>query len=323
MVLQPRSSAGGSTERIPVDRKNGWLLFLVEVITDGWLHYWSIGCWVPVFHFPIPATSTNQCEIRLVQDNIRHDACWLILSATSVACFFSLDSHPPSSPECLAAFAYSTWRALDLFALSLRLPVFGLKNSPDTNEKMDLHRIQRRFILSLMHLVELIFNYAVIYWMLSYKADRFKDPLTLPAHALQLSFSTLTTIGYGTYAPVSRLSTAAAMLESLTGLLWIGGIIAKMVAGSQEIDFGEDEYKTASRRQLQTRKWLPPIATLGTFLSMMVVAVLCVGPMDWNLVLRGIAPLFRLIAIMAGAFVALSGLLCRFGIKADRSDRVE
>jgi hypothetical protein len=188
---------------------------------------------------------------------------------------------------------------------------------------MDLHRIQRRFILSLMHLVELIFNYAVIYWILSYKADRFNAPLTLPAHALQLSFSTLTTIGYGTFAPVSRLSTAAAMLESFTGLLWIGGIIAKMVAGSEKLDVDEDEYKTASRRHLQTRKWLPPIATLATFLTMMVVAVRCVGPMDWNLVLSRIAPLFKLTAIMAGVFVALLWLLRRFGIKADRSDRVE
>jgi hypothetical protein len=59
--------------------------------------------------------------------------------------------------------------------------------------------------------------YAVIHWTLAQcMGALYKEALKRPAQALQLSFSTLTTIGYGTNAPDDGISTAVAMLQSFT-----------------------------------------------------------------------------------------------------------
>jgi hypothetical protein len=128
---------------------------------------------------------------------------------------------------------------------------------------MSLHRIQRRIFLTLLHLIELIFLYAILFWTLRGPfGTYFKDQLTEPVHALLASFSTLTTIGYGTYAPNNIVSTVLAMLESFTALLWISGILAQMIGKSATETFSQEEYKKGSIREWHRRRWLLPTTSL-------------------------------------------------------------
>jgi voltage-gated potassium channel len=49
-------------------------------------------------------------------------------------------------------------------------------------------------------------------------------------NAFYLSFMTLTTVGYGDITPVSKVARMLAIMESMSGTLFIGVLIARLVA---------------------------------------------------------------------------------------------
>ena len=51
-----------------------------------------------------------------------------------------------------------------------------------------------------------------------------------PFAAFYFSFITLTTVGYGDITPVSQLARMLAMLEAMTGTLFVGVLIARLVS---------------------------------------------------------------------------------------------
>jgi hypothetical protein len=147
---------------------------------------------------------------------------------------------------------------------------------------MTLQRAQRRLLTTLIHFAELIFFYAVIYWVLHdsfgaaiYGLPSGVTPTAVPA--LQLSFATMTTIGYGTYAPDSVPTLITAIIQSLTGLVLIGGFVAQMATllktaaagkeGSAPLHTPLPEHSVVSCAEVsyleyQLRRWLPPFLTL-------------------------------------------------------------
>jgi hypothetical protein len=152
---------------------------------------------------------------------------------------------------------------------ALRGAIFGYKNRPELKEQMTIHRAQRRLLLTLMFISEVTFFNAIVFWILkaNFGAKYIMD-LNTPVDALQLSFSTISTVGYGTYAPADRFTIILALLEFVTGLLFIAGSIAQMSALLKTGSTGtgtkdETEGKEVSSLEVQLRRVLPPIMTLG------------------------------------------------------------
>jgi hypothetical protein len=179
---------------------------------------------------------------------------------------------------CLAAIL---WRVFDAFVNAADVSPFGYGAVRQEIRGREIN--QRLVLLNIMTLIELIFLNATLSFGLErigvaqYSAP-FVNEATSVSHgmirALQTSFSTITTIGYGTYAPENGCAIALAILQSLTGLLLVSlvaaGAISLAVTPSEKPK-GNDatsSIPTAPERwhenweKAQTRWWLPILATM-------------------------------------------------------------
>ena len=271
-VRFPPGTWQDATMRIPWNTRNGFLLGSVDWLGHAWCHYCAIWSWVPVFHRCRPGPTPG--TFLLIQNNIRHDICLYLLRPLllAYAALFYLAIDSVHQTAGLWFFAFASWSAIDLFVSNLTGTLFGYKNKPGLPEEMSLHRAQRRLMIVLIDFVQVVFSYTVILWFSQALLKcEFVDPLTHPSHALQLAFSTVTTIGYGTYAPVSRGAILICLLQSATGLLMISGGIAQMaallktshVAPSDETEVARDEGKEVTATEAFLRRFLPPLITVG------------------------------------------------------------
>jgi hypothetical protein len=261
--------------RIPANRRSGFLLPVVDVFGYIWSNFLTVWSWTPIFHQPLKKPA-GQREVSIAQNNVLHDICWCVSLALATYFIFRLlpGRDVATDSWILIAFSYSSWRSLDLAVVLMHGTLFGYKNRPGTREVMTLQRAQRRLLVSLIHFGELILFYAVIYWVLyqrfKCRFNGFAGTVTTPYQALLVSFSTLTTIGYGTYAPDQTPSVLVAMLQSFTGLLLIGGFIAQMSSllkavhaetEPKEAEEEEEETTEVSFREYRLRRVVPPLAT--------------------------------------------------------------
>lgn len=179
---------------------------------------------------------------------------------------------------CLAAIL---WRVFDAFVNAADVSPFGYGAVRQEIRGREIN--QRLVLLNIMTLIELIFLNATLNFGLErigvarYSAPFVKEATSVSQgmiRALQTSFSTITTIGYGTYAPENGWAIALAILQSLTGLLLVSLVAAgaiSLAVANPEKPKGEDE-KQPSRPSAEswhrywgkakTRWWLPILATL-------------------------------------------------------------
>ena len=219
--------------RIQANPRNGFLLGVADFLGDLWLHYLSIWSWVGIFHQRMGKSSSGKMLIR--QNNLLHDVFYCFNLLISV--WFALRVLPGRDLKqdrlVTLAFSYSVWQAMDLFIGFFHGTLFGIKNNPETRESLTLHRAQRRLLLTIISFFELVFCYSIIYWVMSRRFGCLFSGLEKGDNsywALQMSFSTLTTIGYGTYAPDQTITIIVALFQALSGLLVIGGSIAQMAS---------------------------------------------------------------------------------------------
>ncbi len=263
---------------LPINRDRGWLTSFAEQVLEVWVHYCAIWSWVGPFHY----INKKKSKYYLVQNNIRHDFCWAIMFVLPI--FVIAIILPTSGGQLvLLFFSVSLWRLFDLFLAALRGAVFGYKNPPEKPEWMTTHRAQRRLLLTFIYIMEVIFNYAIVFWILQiYFGAAFDSMLRNPWDAVQLSFSTISTVGYGTYAPNDTLTTILALIEFVTGLLFIAGSIAQMASllktsqnSKVKLDIKpkvntEHEGKEVKLKEVCFRRFMPPIITLLVIASIFV-----------------------------------------------------
>lgn len=94
-----------------------------------------------------------------------------------------------------------------------------------------------------LYLILGMFYYAVFNLLEEIHPGSFAEggitPITSPRHSLiYLSLATLTTLGYGDIVPVSRPARMIAVLESITGVLYVAVTVARLVSAYQEKDRG-------------------------------------------------------------------------------------
>jgi hypothetical protein len=258
--------------RIPWNTRNGFLLGSVDWLGHAWCHYCAIWSWVPLFHRYRPGPTPG--TFLLIQNNIRHDVCLYLLRPflLGYAALFYLSTNSIQHAVGLWFFAFATWSAIDLFVSNLTGTLFGYKNRPGHAEEMSLHRAQRRLLILLIDFVQVVFCYTIILWFSQPLFQcKFDKILEEPSHAFQLAFSTVTTIGYGTFAPMSRGAIIICLIESATGLLMISGGIAQMaallktprLAAGAAAELPQDEGKEVTGTEASLRHFLPPLMTVG------------------------------------------------------------
>jgi hypothetical protein len=137
--------------------------------------------------------------------------------------------------------AFAMIRVIDMFFDLQMLAVFGNDYGKSWIPEMGSRRAQRTILLDLLMVIQLVFWYAIVFWGIALcRPLYFSDAITSPGHALQLAFSSATTIGYGTYAPTAMLSIWIALFEFMTVLCLVAGLLptlfGRSTSGSKQED---------------------------------------------------------------------------------------
>jgi hypothetical protein len=142
-----------------------------------------------------------------------------------------------SQTTVLLVLAMILWRLIDAFVNAADATPFGWGWVSQEKRSRPLHR--RLVLLNVMTLLEVMFLNATLTYHLEWLGiARYAAPFDPEqgtrgdglVRALQTSFSTLTTVGYGTCAPDNLLAVALAILETLTGLLLVSVVAASAIS---------------------------------------------------------------------------------------------
>jgi len=142
-----------------------------------------------------------------------------------------------SQTTVLLVLAAIVWRLIDALVNAADVTPFGFGGVSPEKRSRPLHR--RLVLLNVMTLLEVMFLNATLTYHLEWLGiARYAVPFAPEqgtrgdglVRALQTSFSTLTTVGYGTCAPDNLLSVALAILETLTGLLLVSVVAASAIS---------------------------------------------------------------------------------------------
>jgi hypothetical protein len=128
-----------------------------------------------------------------------------------------------------AVLAIAGFKCVDLLLDFAMLAIFGNRYGQPWQGEMQARRLHRTLVIDLLLLVELVFWYATVAYVAAQLFPcklKYEKPLAEPAHALHVSMATVTTIGYGTYAPVSLLAVLLSLVQALSALLLLTGVVA-------------------------------------------------------------------------------------------------
>jgi len=256
----------GCQQQQPADQRNdGFIVILVDIICHVWIRFVALWGWAR-FH------KKENCSPPETRADVFDRLHSLLLVLAIVAFGFCFWSEVPWMYWSFYGFgvAFAGFRTVDLMITSLALVTFGNKHGDHWLIPMTMRRRRRTLLLVLVEFVELTFWYAVLYFHLGTSCKvPFKGAIACPQQAFQTSISTITTIGYGTYAPVGGWAIFFATLEVLTGILLLGGLFASLVSVTLAVQ-GDGGAQTNGSRFSVTdpsccwslRKWLPPVLTL-------------------------------------------------------------
>jgi hypothetical protein len=203
------------------------------VLADGWLvvgAYFLIFSWSRWFSFGGFALFYKKHKvdgrIEIKGKTWLQDFLHLGWAATAIILYLYLDA--VMSPMFLAVtLSIASFRIIDLLFDFLMLAVFGNRYGRPWTAAMTARRLHRTLLVDILMLLELVFwNACWVFIVAKICPALYDKPITTPAHALHMSVATVTTIGYGTYAPVETLSVLAAFLQAISALLLLSGVIA-------------------------------------------------------------------------------------------------
>jgi Ion channel len=215
---------------------DGWLVVAAYFFIFSWSRWVSPGGFA-LFH---RRTATDgRVRGRTWLQDLMHLG-WAVAAA---GILFRLDAGLPRR-MLLFLLALASFRLVDLLVDCAMLAVFGNRYGRPWQGVMPARRLHRTLIIDFLLLLELVFWNASWAWLVSMISLGLYDrPISEFAHALHFSMATVTTIGYGTYAPVATLSVLAALLQALSTLLLLSGVIAGVFSRSTSIAPGSPEQR--------------------------------------------------------------------------------
>lgn len=258
-----------------IDRDRGFLVGLLGCITRSYMDYLSVWSTTGLFHRSMTRPATGRVVVH--QDNRGHDLALLLASSIPIVVYWrGMRVGQDCSAWPLLGVGFCAWWCIDRAISSLIAVAFGFKNNANRPERLSYDQARRRIVLKLcLFYPSLVFAYANVLWWMALSGAKFAAPIAAPSDALQLSFSTMTTIGYGTFAPADVYSILVCMCAAGTALLNLGAslsVLAAMVKVSPASPDSEPrtvERKEISAIEYDVRLVLPVVFTCAAiaFLS--------------------------------------------------------
>lgn len=156
--------------------------------------------------------------------------------------------------------AVGLYRSVDLFINIFHTGVFhNFRGDVPLNEAPQW-QLRRLLVGVLFNYLELVLWYSVIYYSVGINSpSEFNTPVSGIAEALHLSISTMTTVGYGSVAPVRLSSTLLAVLQVITSVLLLATVVSVLVSL-----LGSSETRQPRRHTVedpgQWGSWLPVVS---------------------------------------------------------------
>ncbi|MDI4639618.1 hypothetical protein K9U39_01455 [Rhodoblastus acidophilus] len=126
-------------------------------------------------------------------------------------------------------------------------------------------RIRRILIGIIFNYVELIMWFSVIYFQIALTSScQFSDHISSASQAFNVSYSTMTTIGYGKYTPNSMLSELISFFQVITAMLMLTLVVGALLA---LLTRDESSVATSTSTNLENASWSLPIAIFGICLT--------------------------------------------------------
>ena len=192
-------------------------MFSIAHLAERWSSRWAIHA-LPSFAVPNPIVRK------------RRNAAWNwgFLLAQAIALTAHATDRPgacgPSALVGAGAFAIAVYGWIDLSLCLIRKTFLLHLRAASTSDASD--RIGSAWLM----FVSLTLVYANLYFVVGQFGGEFKNALDSPVAALALSASTMTTVGYGYYSPISGVPVVLTFFQALSGLALVSCIIAAAVA---------------------------------------------------------------------------------------------
>jgi Ion channel len=237
---------------------DSFILKAFDAVTHAWVSRLSLIA-IPVLRRgtrPEPALQRNRDIFILFM---------LGLSTAMVVAFHINGSGLDRWRQAIAALGL--YRAVDLFISLGRTGVFLSFRGDVKLKEEPIWRVQRALLGVMVNYVELIMWFTVIYRQLSLTSPcEFSEHIVRVDQAFNLSFSTMTTIGYGKYAPDGIVSNLLAFFQVLIGvilLVLVVGSVLALITGGPHSATATTPPSPVAVVPAGWRAWLLPLASFA------------------------------------------------------------
>jgi hypothetical protein len=234
-----------------MERTPSPLLDVLNACTAAWVQRYSLISIPPLR--PRPSVS--------VADHQRNRDLFIVamlgLSLAALASCYPHDLTVAAPPWLRATAAFAFYRCADIFITLVRTGVFFSFRGDVRINQEPLWRVQRVLVGVMSNYIELVAWFAILYFQLAATSPcQFTMPIRFIHQAVNLSFTTMTTIGYGVYSPNALLSTVLTFWQALAGVtllaIVVGVIIALLIAAKSDAEANAPAERLSWARPLIT-----------------------------------------------------------------------
>lgn len=195
--------------------------------TYVWTNYFSLTSF-PFFR----PEAFNENRTKPSRGLGRREAITLVALVFAIAFFWSIDSWDYAPWIQSLAAGVAVYRILDLCISLFRIGVAGsIRTSEETVEQLGPNRIMRVLLLALSNYLELLFWFAIIYFVLDAgPGNHFCPRVDGRSEVFFVSMTTMTTVGYGNIHPRTEWSLGFTTTQAVLGLLILVIVVGRMVA---------------------------------------------------------------------------------------------
>lgn len=199
----------------------GFLVGLISWVLESWSNWVGLWSW---------SLLRPRCDAHVGRALVYRDITIVVAIGVASTAF---GVWPLGDCRCLRAFlgGLAIFRIIDLSFAHLRLGIFGSIRDDVPLRELPLARIQRALLATFLNYVELLMWFALLdLWLGELSPNQFTNAVHCRTQAFFVSMSSMTTVGYGEYAPVQPLALFVATWQALLGLFMLVAVVGLLVS---------------------------------------------------------------------------------------------
>jgi hypothetical protein len=205
---------------------DSFLLDLFDKATGAWVRRWSMVA-IP----PLRVGDATAARAKRIQQNRDIFVLTMLFSSAASVIIIRALGHRGVLFVERALPAFALYRCIDLLITLTRTGVFLSFRGDVQLRDASRWLVQRILLGVLLNYIEIILWFTVIYRQVSLTSPcQFAERITRVSQAFNLSFSTMTTIGYGKYGPDGIVSNFLPFTQVSASLILLALVVSSVLA---------------------------------------------------------------------------------------------